>query len=80
MRLSIHLPIGPFARRALLAAVTLLTLGVAMSEATAPASAATISYGNGVVCTDNTNETSTWVFTIPNVPTHTYTFKNFPCF
>jgi hypothetical protein len=69
------------ARRALLAAMTLLTLGVAAFETAAPASAGTLYYGNGakVECAETANHTSTWVWTIPNVPTHTYTFKNFAC-
>ena len=69
------------ARRALLAAMTLLALGVAMFEAAVPASAGTLSLGNGATlqCTETANHTSTWVLTIPNTYTHTYVIKNFAC-
>ncbi|HWW90465.1 MAG TPA: hypothetical protein VNY35_06780 [Solirubrobacteraceae bacterium] len=69
------------ARRALLAAMTVFTLGVAGFEAAAPASAGTLSLGNGATlqCTETANHTSTWILTIPHFYTQTYTIKNFAC-
>jgi hypothetical protein len=69
------------ARRALLASMTVLALGVATFEAAAPASAGTLSLGGGVTlqCTETANHTSTWILTIPHTYTHTYVIKNFAC-
>jgi hypothetical protein len=73
------------ARRALLAAMTMLTLGVAVSEAAAPASAGVnqyeSEYANGakVICNEFMTGTSTWEWKIPNVPTHKYTFIGLKC-
>ena len=73
------------AKRALLAAMTLLTLGAAMSEAAAPASAVTNQYENEyangakVVCNEFVPGTSTWEWKITNVPTHKYTFIGLKC-